>query len=256
MNLKLDITLAKDYKSNSQIGRVITEAWVRKNSYCPSCGESHLDRFANNSPVADFLCHSCKSEFELKSNIGKVGVRILDGAYRTMIERINSENNPHFFFLSYAKASLDVNNFLVIPKHYFIDDIIEKRKPLAANARRAGWVGCNIILTSIPTFGKIYLVKDGKVESKKNVLETWSKTSFLRKQKGESRGWTIEMMKILDFIPSTEFKLQDVYYFEKKLKDRFPDNNFVKDKIRQQLQVLRDKGLIEFKGNGLYRKIR
>ena len=32
-------------------------------------------------------------------------------------------------------------------------------------------------------------------------------------------------------------------------------NNFIKDKIRQQLQLLRDRGLIEFKGNGNYKKI-
>jgi len=183
MNLKLNISAAEKYKSNSQIGRIVTEAWVRKNSYCPSCGNNYLESFANNSPVADFFCNNCSSEYELKSKTGSLGTRILDGAYRTMIERINSENNPHFFFLSYAKASLDVNNFLVIPKHYFIDDIIEKRKPLAVSARRAGWVGCNIILTSIPTFGKIYLIKDGKVENRKNVLETWSRTSFLRSKK-------------------------------------------------------------------------
>ena len=29
----------------------------------------------------------------------------------------------------------------------------------------------------------------------------------------------------------------------------------IKEKIRQQLQVLRDKGLIEFLGNGHYRKV-
>ena len=179
----------------------------------------------------------------------------MDGAYRTMIQRINSSNNPHFFFLSFSRQTLEVKNFLVVPKHYFIDDIIEKRKPLAASARRAGWIGCNINLTGIPTFGKIYLVRDGKVETKRNVLETWSKTSFLRKQKSDARGWTIEVMNILDLIPADDFNLQDVYRFEKRLKDRFPENNFVKDKIRQQLQVLRDKGLIEFKGNGLYRKV-
>ncbi len=255
MDLKFDLSIAKGFKSNSQIARVLTEAWVKLNSYCPSCGNNHLASFANNSPVADFLCYSCKSEFELKSSKGRVGHKILDGAYRTMIERINSENNPHFFFLSYSNQSPEVKNFLVIPKHYFIDDIIEKRKPLALSARRAGWIGCNINLTNIPTFGKIYLVKDGVIEKKKSVVETWAKTSFLREQKKESKGWTIEIMKILDLIPTKDFNLQDVYHFEKNLKDRFPQNNFVKDKIRQQLQVLRDKGLLEFKGSGVYRKI-
>jgi type II restriction enzyme len=255
MNLKFDLSIAERFKSNSQIARVLTEAWVKKNSYCPSCGNSPIDSFPNNSPVADFLCNECKSEFELKSNAGKVGVKIIDGAYRTMIERINSNNNPHFFFLSYSKQTLEVSNFLVIPKYYFVNDIIEERKPLALSARRAGWIGCNIILTSIPASGKIYLVRDGKLENRKLVLETWAKTSFLNQQKNESRGWTIETLKILDLIPSPDFTLQDVYHFELRLKSRFPNNNFVRDKIRQQLQILRDKGLLEFKGNGAYKKL-
>ena len=32
-------------------------------------------------------------------------------------------------------------------------------------------------------------------------------------------------------------------------------NNFIKDKIRQQLQLLRDKGIIEFVGRGNYKKV-
>ena len=32
-----------------------------------------------------------------------------------------------------------------------------------------------------------------------------------------------------------------------------PDNRHVRDKIRQQLQVLRDLGLVEFLGRGRYR---
>ncbi len=63
------------------------------------------------------------------------------------------------------------------------------------------------------------------------------------------------MLKIVDSIKDKSFKLQDMYAFEKILKEKFPNNNFVKDKIRQQLQVIRDKGLIKFKGNGLYQKI-
>jgi type II restriction enzyme len=47
-----------------------------------------------------------------------------------------------------------------------------------------------------------------------------------------------------------------MYQFENKLKIKHPNNNFIKDKIRQQLQVLRDKGLIEFVGRGKYKKVR
>ncbi|MEP7230785.1 MAG: DpnI domain-containing protein [Ginsengibacter sp.] len=255
MNLKFDLTLSNGYISNSQIARVLTESWVKQNVYCPSCGNNELDQFGNNSPVADFLCIECKSEYELKSKKDSFTTRIVDGAYRSMIERLNAENNPHFFFLHYSSKILEVLNFLVIPKHYFINDIIEKRPPLSSDAKRSGWVGCNILLTGIPDSGKIFFIRNGELINKKTVIETWAKTEFLVNQKKESRGWIIEILKIIERIPSQEFKLKDVYMFEKYLKEKFPNNNFIRDKIRQQLQVLRNKGILEFKGYGNYKKI-
>ena len=47
--------------------------------------------------------------------------------------------------------------------------------------------------------------------------------------------------------------LDDVYGFETYLKAKHPLNNNVKAKIRQQLQFLRDKNVIEFIGRGQYR---
>jgi len=38
------------------------------------------------------------------------------------------------------------------------------------------------------------------------------------------------------------------------LQAKHPQNQNVKPKIRQQLQILRDRGFIEFLGNGYYRK--
>ena len=45
-----------------------------------------------------------------------------------------------------------------------------------------------------------------------------------------------------------------MYSFVDQLKARHPRNNNVEAKIRQQLQFLRDKGLIEFISPGVYRK--
>lgn len=255
MNLKFDLSIALGYKSKSQIARVLTENWVSKNAYCPSCGYQKLADFANNSPVADFHCPNCKAEYELKSKKNSLTLKIVDGAYKTMIERINSQNNPNFFFLNYSEKEFNVKNFLVIPKHYFIDEVIEKRKPLNPTARRAGWIGCNILLQNIPNSGRIFLIEEGKIKSPEDVLKTWKKTEFLSKQKQETRGWTIEILKILDKISTRTFTLEQVYFFEAELQKKFPNNNFVKDKIRQQLQVMRDRGIIEFKGNGKYEKI-
>jgi type II restriction enzyme len=50
----------------------------------------------------------------------------------------------------------------------------------------------------------------------------------------------------------TESTLQDVYAFAAHLEKLHPANRHVRDKIRQQLQVLRDLGLIEFLGRRGY----
>jgi len=255
MELQLNFSSAKGYKSSSQIARVTTEEWVEKNSFCPHCGEEKLNRFESNRPVADFYCSNCDAQYELKSKRGSFALKIVDGAYKMMIRRINSENNPHFLFLNYSSNNFQVQNFLTIPNHYFTNDIIEKRKPLSKSARRAGWIGCNILLQNIPSSGKIYLVKNQSIESRKKVLENWSRTSFLAEQKIEKRGWTIELMKIIEVMRRDEFELKEVYAFEDILKKKFPQNSFVKPKIRQQLQILRDKGIIKFLGKGIYRKI-
>jgi len=256
MNLNFDLSKSENYTSNSQIARVLTESWVKSNSYCPNCGENHLTEFRNNKPVADFYCKNCDSQYELKSkNAVKIGNSIVDGAYSKMIERITSEENPHFFFLTYNKAKWQVNNFLIIPKYYFISDIIDKRKPLSPNARRAGWVGCNINIKRIPENGRIFLVKNSEIISKETVHDKWKKTDFLKTKKGESKGWILDIMNCVDAIKNDTFTLKQMYKFEEQLKIKYPNNNFIKDKIRQQLQFLRDKGLIEFLHNGIYRKV-
>jgi type II restriction enzyme len=50
-----------------------------------------------------------------------------------------------------------------------------------------------------------------------------------------------------------EFALSEAYSLEERLSALHPDNRHVRDKIRQQLQVLRDAGLVEFVGGGRYR---
>lgn len=53
--------------------------------------------------------------------------------------------------------------------------------------------------------------------------------------------------------PGDEFTLREVYGYEDVLSERHPDNNYVRAKVRQQLQVLRDRGVLEFLGGGEYR---
>ncbi len=255
MKLNLDIGRAAKYISKSQVARVLTEHWVSANSYCPNCGEDNLRKYQDNKPVADFYCSVCKEDYELKSKSGLLGNKIVDGAYNTMIQRITSDINPNFFFLTYNQSSWTVSNFLIIPKHFFTSEIIEKRKPLAITAKRAGWVGCNIDLNVIPSLGRIFLVKESNTLKKEDVLSKWNKTLFLKTLSIENKGWTLDVLNCIDKIPGQEFSLPDIYRFENELQKKHPNNSFIQPKIRQQLQILRDKGIIKFVSKGKYMKI-
>lgn len=173
---------------------------MQENSYCPLCGNEPLKDFANNQPVADFYCQSCQEQYELKSKQAKLSKIITDGAYNKMIERINGDDNPNFFFLTYSKQ-YEVNNFLIIPKHFFTPEIIIKRKPLAPTARRAGWVGCNIDLSKVPESGKVFLIKNQQVVQREKVIAGFNKTLFLRQQTLETKGWLLDVLKCVDKLP-------------------------------------------------------
>jgi type II restriction enzyme len=241
------------YTSGTQKARAWTEAWVSAQAYCPHCGNAKMSQFPNNSPLADFLCGSCSEEFELKSQKSRFGAKVADGAYKTKCERLAASNNPNLLLMNYDAKSLSVINLLIVPKHFFVREIIEERKPLAATARRAGWIGSNIILSRVPESGKIHIVKGGIVRPKDAVLEEWQKTLFLRNESPETRGWLLDVMKCVESLGKRDFTLEEVYAFERHLGDLYPGNQNVKPKIRQQLQYLRDRGFIEFVSRGSYR---
>lgn len=253
MNLVFDTDLASDYSSPSQIIRVLSENWVHREIYCPNCGHTNITKDTNNKPASDFICFKCREDYELKSKRRYFGKKITDGAYKTMTERLLDSDNPNFFLLNYDTSVFKVSNFFVIPKHFFTPEIIEKRKPLSPTARRANWVGCNIILESIPETGKIFFIKDGQIVPKEKVLSSWQKTLFLREEKEtKSKGWLLDIIKCIEMVKKTNFSLSDIYAFEKILSEKHPDNKHIKDKIRQQLQILRDKGYLEFTERGRY----
>lgn len=241
------------YNSGSQNARAWTEGWVRNWAYCPNCGNGTLSSFPNNRPVADFLCSFCNEEFELKSKKGKFGPKLANGSFKTKCERLAASNNPNFFLMNYDLKSLAVVNLFIVPKHFFVRDIIEERKPLADTARRAGWIGSNILLSRVPDAGKIHIVQNGAIRPKDAVLEEWQKTLFLRQESLEARGWLLDVMKCVEQLGKRDFTLDEVYAFEHRLGKLYPGNQNVRPKIRQQLQYLRDRGFIDFVSRGYYR---
>ncbi len=254
MNFDFDVTLGTRYHSGSQKIRVMSEQWVGDNIYCPRCGNPRLEKKNNNQPVADFQCDGCGAIFELKSKKGHIGKKVADGAYDTMIERITSEQNPDLFVLSYSEC-LSVTTLFVIPKFLFVPSIIEKRKPLGENARRAGWMGCNILIQAIPEQGKIGIIRNQTVLDVRDVVRMYKQIEKLQTYGMEKRGWLFDVLSCVNEIASADFTLQQVYASAEILQRKHINNYHIEAKIRQQLQILRDKGFIEFIERGRYRKL-
>ena len=70
-----------------------------------------------------------------------------------------------------------------------------------------------------------------------------------------TRSWIVDILYCINKIPKTIFFLEDVYQFESWLASQHPANHNIRPKVRQQLQILRDNNIIEFLGNGLYKKL-
>ena len=88
------------------------------------------------------------------------------------------------------------------------------------------------------------------------MVDQYQRTLSLQTTKIDSRGWLMDVLRCVERIPNDDFQLDEVYAFADELQRKHAGNNFVHDKIRQQLQYLRDKGFIQFLTSGNYRKIR
>lgn len=242
------------FKGPTQNVRALSEGWVAAQLFCPACGAERLRQLPNNSPVGDFVCDACAEEFELKAKKGALGRSIPDGAFGAMTARLAARNNPSLFAMSYDRDRIGVTDLIVVPRHFFTQDIIQARKPLGPNARRAGWQGCNILIGQVPLSGRIPLITRGSHVSKGEVLDRWRSTLFLKDASLTARGWLLAVMKAVEAIGKPEFTLDEVYAHEAALAALYPGNNNVRPKIRQQLQVLRDRGWLAFNGRGNYRR--
>jgi len=254
LNLRFDPTIAQRYKSPSQRARVLTENWAEDNLYCPACLDDRLERRRDNTEIYDFVCARCSELFQLKSQQRPIGTKILDSAYKPMVQAVRKNCAPNFFLLHYDPSALSVQNLLLVPRYFISVSCIEARKPLSKSAERADWVGCLINLTRVPEQGRIFLVREKAVQPTHEVGSQYRQFQFLNEKDWRSRGWTADVLACLDKLKKPKFTLHDVYVFEGELKALHPGNFHIRDKIRQQLQILRDNGALEFLGDGRYRR--
>jgi type II restriction enzyme len=248
----MDTASATNYKNPSRISGVITEAWAAREMYCCACSSDCLSPFPTNNPAFDFVCTSCKRTYQLKAKNNQFTSRVVDGDHQTMENRILKGDAPNLLLLHYAPQTWTVQNLFLIPSFFFTVSALEKRKPLGLHARRANWTGCNILLSAIAPDGKLGVVTDGKLSDPELVRNWYHRVAPLEQISSDKRGWALDVLRVVRALNKPAFTLADVYAYEAELAILYPENQHIRDKIRQQLQVLRDKGLLEFLGQGRY----
>jgi type II restriction enzyme len=245
--------LAAAYHSGSQRARVVTESWGESNLYCPNCSSPKLARLRNNTKASDYSCPACGFWYQLKGQQPRIGNSITDGAYAAMMNAIRHDELPSFYFMQYDLVTWSVRNLLLVPHFAFPPSAIIKRKPLSPTARRAGWIGCNFALNRIPVEARIAVVTEKEIVPETEVREKFKRVKPLKDISVAQRGWTLDVLNAIRRLGKTEFTTADAYAFTRELEKLHPDNRHVRDKIRQQLQVLRDAGLLLHIERGVWR---
>lgn len=239
------------YKSPQQCIRCVTEDWGAENLYCANCDSNELNRLKHNTPSVDFDCPKCKAVFQLKGRKSRIGGTLTDAAYGKMKEAILAGRTPNLLALHYDKTSWCVRNLTLIPNFAFSLAAVRERPPLRAPARRHGWIGCNIILSNIPIDARI--VSDGVPADPTEIRRQYQHLKPIAKLKVEERGWLLDVLNVVRSLNRDTFRLREVYDYENHLAKLHPNNGHIQQKIRQQLQFLRNRGFLEFLRPGEYR---
>jgi type II restriction enzyme len=145
-----------------------------------------------------------------------------------------------------------VQNVVLVPSFGFSLACVEKRKPLSQSARRAGWIGCNILLSGIPSDFRISLVQNGIAVKKDEARRRYSALTEMQSLRVSSRGWLIDVWNAARSLRKVQFTLDEIYEKESDLSYLHPENHNIRPKIRQQLQIMRDMGVLKFMGGGIY----
>lgn len=108
------------------------------------------------------------------------------------------------------------------------------------------------ILSKVPPAQQVHIPD---IESLTSADTSDIYTGGLNTITGSLKGWQLAVFECLMQIKAAQFNTDDINKFVPLLKRKFPNNNHIEAKIRQQLQLLRDNGLLEFLGGGNYMKL-
>jgi type II restriction enzyme len=256
VDLAFDRTLAEGYRSQSQVARVLSQDWVKRQLYCPSCRATDLVPTPQNTKSRDFNCGACSEPYELKSGSIPFRSRVLNGEYYTMLATIRESKTPNLLLLEYDRPAYSVRNLTAIHRNLLSTSAIVARKTsLSTFAKRSGWLGCYIDISQVPAAGRVQLVRAGIPSRPSEVRAAWHAFDFMEVMSPKRRGWLADVLSCVEAIPESTFALRGAYQFEARLGELHPQNRNIRPKIRQQLQILVREGLIERLEPGVYRRV-
>jgi type II restriction enzyme len=260
MNLSMNSEPVADDGSHSQRARVVTQSWGEKNLYCPNCSSPQLDHHTQANGDSDLGCPRCHSRFQLKGQGTRFGNSIAGGTYTAMMRAIQGDTAPSYYFLHYDPAVTTVRDVLLVP-HFAI--------PPSAVVKRKGGTGCNLLLNRIPVDARIPIVttimtspNGGDTECimlsrPEEVREKFKRIKPLAKIPARQRALALDVLTIVRRLMNARFPVgtftnAEVGAFEGELARLHPGTRLMRDKIRQQLQVLRRAGLLSQPERGVW----
>lgn len=247
LDLSLDskfLTLYSGPKQARALAGAITEDWVKRNMYCPNCLEPKVKPEKTGNVLVDFRCSNgaCEQTYQLKAQKQGFGALVRDAAYRPWIDSIDKGTTPNLLLMKYDLNHFKVDHLEVIPS-FFIRGSCLKSWLLST---RPHYEMCSIHIAMVGPDARIKIVERGEAKHPGEVQERYRSFAWMKHVDRRTRGWTADVLRCIRHLKKADFTLQEVYSYETELGKLHPENRFVRPKIRQQLQILRDQGFLHF----------
>jgi len=169
----------------------------------------------------------------LKSQASRIANSIPDAGFYAMMKAIRQDRTPNLFILEYDREAWRVKSLLLIPHFAFTPSAILRRKALSQSARRAGWVGCNIVLKNIPEQVRIPVILNAMPLPPTDVRTGYRNVLPLKSLSVRERGWTLDVLRMVQSLGTIQFTTNDAYRFAPELKRFYLANRHIREKIRQ-----------------------
>jgi type II restriction enzyme len=256
MNLNCNPSLGALLVRNTQRVRVISEGWFGTEGYCLKCSSPRLDATPASTEFRDFECPRCAQAYELKSAARAHTTVVQDGGFDSMMRRIHAAEAPALMLMHYAQ-DWSVQRLIAVHPVFLTAAVVRKRpKPhIRPKTRKEYWM-CDLDLTRIPPDGKIVVVGEGAARPRAETRRAFQESMRLADVPLAKRGWTTLVLAAVRKLNKPIFRTKDIYAFADWMRAVYPNNTFIEEKIRQQLQELVALDYLERVARGEYRVLR